>query len=170
MTVQRGLAIVVVLLVLWFGWRYVFPDDETEIRGALERIADAVTSGAAEEGEVARIARAASIRNELDPQITVDAGPPFSKITGREALVGAVARLNSTVRDLDVQLNDVQVALAPDRQTARVSLTAEAHFRDDGGGQAFEARELDVMFRRRDGDWVVAEVALVRALQPVSPR
>jgi ketosteroid isomerase-like protein len=166
-TVQRALATLVVLLALWFGWRYFFPDDEAQIRGVLDRVADAVTS---DEGEVARIARAASMRNELDPQVAVDAGPPFSTIAGREALVAAVARLNSTVRDLDVQLEDVQVTVAPDRATARVSLTAEAHFRDEGGGPALEARELDVMFRRRDGDWVVSEVALVRALDPVSPR
>ena len=170
MTVQRAVATVIVLLAVWFGWRYFFPSDEAQIRGVLDRIANAVSAGAAGEGEVARIARAASVRNVLDPQIVVDAGPPFSTITGRDALIGALARLNATVRDLDVEFDDVQVTVAPDRATARASLTAEAHVRDERGGQALEARELDVTFRRLEGDWVVSEVALVRALQPVTPR
>ena len=160
---------VVVVVALWFGWRHFFPNDEAQIRAVLEHIAEAV-GGGAQEGEVARLARAASVRASLDPQIVVDAGPPFSRITGRDALVASVARLNSTVRDLDVQFDDVQVTVAPDRLTARASLTAEARFRDDGGGEAFEARELDVMFRKLEEEWVVSEVALVRALQPVTPR
>jgi hypothetical protein len=170
MTVQRLIAIALAVAALWFGWRWLFPNDEAKIRAVLERIADAVGSGAAEEGEVARIARAASIRNQLDPQISVDAGPPFSQMRGRDTLIGAVARLNSTVRDLEVQFDDVQVSVAPDRATARVYMTAEAHFRDGAGGPGIEARELDVVFRRLEGDWVVSEVALVRTLEPVTPR
>lgn len=170
MTVQRGIGAVVVLLAVWFGWHYFFPNDEARIRDVLERIAGAASSGGAEEGEVARIARAASIRSELDPQVTVDAGPPFSQLAGRDALVGTVARLKSSVRDLEVQLDDVQVTVAADRLTARVTLTAKAHFRDERGGRALEARELDVLFRRLEGDWVVSEVAFVRALEPVPSR
>jgi hypothetical protein len=110
------------------------------------------------------------MRNELDPQIVVDAGPPFSSVKGRDTLVGLVARLNGTVQDLEVEFDDVQVSVAPDRQSARVYLTASAHFRDAGGGRGLEARELDVVFRRVDGDWVVSEVALVRTLEPITPR
>ena len=76
------MVIAVALAALWFGWRWLFPNDEAQIRAVLERIADAVGSGAAGEGEVARIARAASRRRELDPQITVDAGPGFSQHQG----------------------------------------------------------------------------------------
>lgn len=169
MSSQRLIAVAVIGVVLWFGWRYFFPSDEAQIRGTLERIAEAVGSGDAEQGQVARIARAASMRNELDSQIVVEAGPPFSQITGRDAVVAAVARLNSSIRDLEVALNDVQVSVAPDRATARAALTVEARFRDERGEPVVDARELEVAFRRLDEDWVVSQVALVRALNPVTP-
>lgn len=166
---QRIIVIVVLLAAAWFGWRYFFPTDEARIRRGLERIADAVGMDGGE-GEVARIARAASMRNELDPDIVVEAGPPFSRMTGRDIVVAAVARLNSSVPDLDVQVRDVQVAVAPDRTTASGSVTVEARFRDERGERVTDARELDLTFRRRDGDWVVSTVTLVRALTPVTPQ
>jgi hypothetical protein len=168
--IKRVVLAAVALMALWFGWRWVFPNDEAQIRAVLDRIADAVGSGAAKEGEVGRIARAASIRKELDPQIAVDAGPPFMRLIGRDTLIGTVARVNSSVRDLEVQFEDVQVSVAPDRETAKVYLTAEAYFRDQRGGRGLEARELDVTFRRLEGNWVVSDVALVRTLEPITPR
>lgn len=170
MTPRRIVIVAVVCLAVWLTWRYVFPSDEAQIRRVLESITDAVGSGDAGEGQVAHIARAASMRNELDPQIVVDAGPPFSQISGRDAVVAAVARLNSMVRDLDIGLNDVQTTVAPDRTAARSSLTVEASFRDERGERVVDARELDVAFRRLDGEWVVSQVALVRALSPITPR
>jgi hypothetical protein len=167
--IKRVVLAAVALTALWLGWRWVFPNDEAQIRAVLERIADAA-GGGAEDGEVGPIARAASIRKELDPQIAVDAGPPFTRLTGRDTLIGTVARMNSSVRDLEVQFDDVQVSVAPDRETAKVYLTAEAYFRDQRGGRGLEARELDVTFRRLEGNWVVSEVALVRTLEPITPR
>ena len=167
--IQRVVLIAVALTALWFGWRWVFPNDEAQIRAVLERIADAVGSGA-DEGEVGRIARAASIRKELDPQVAVDAGPPFTRLTGRDTLIGTAVRVNSRVRDLEVQFDDVQVSVAPDRETAKVYLTAAAYFRDQRGGQGLDARELDITFRRLEGHWVVSAVALVRTLEPITPR
>jgi hypothetical protein len=168
-TIQRVIVLIVVVAAAWFGWRYLFPSDEAQIRSALERIAEAVGSDG-EQGEVARIARAASMRNELDPKIVVEAGPPFSGMSGRDTVVAAVARLNGSVPDLEVDLSDVQITVAPDRTTARGSLTVDAHFRDERGERVRDARELDLIFRRLDGDWVVTQVTLVRALTPVTPR
>jgi hypothetical protein len=165
---QRLVTGVAIAAAVWFGWRYFFPNDEAQIRSVLERIADGVASGAAEQGEVARIARAASIRNELDPKVTVDAGPPFSPMIGRDTLVATVARLNSTVPELEVEFEDAQVTVAPDRSTARVHVTAVARFRDERGGRGLEARVLDVLFRRLDGEWVVSEVAARVSLEPMT--
>jgi hypothetical protein len=153
---------------LWFGYRWLFPNDEAQIRALLDRIAAAVGSGAAGEGEVGKIARAASVRRELDPEITVDAGPGFSSIKGRDTLIGTIARFNSTAQNLEVRFVDVGVVVSPDRTTARASMTAEARFTGQDG-RGLEARELDVGFRRLDGDWVVSSVALVRTLTPITP-
>lgn len=170
MSGQRLLLVVVGLAVLWFGYRRLFPDDEARIRAVLEQIADAVGSGAGDESDVSRLARAGSMRNHLEPQITVDAGPPFSRMIGRDTIVGTVARLRGSVDDLEVEFDDVQVAIGPDHTTARVYLTAEARYRDGSGARGLEARELDLTFRKLEDKWVVASIALVRTLEPLTPQ
>ena len=93
----------------------------------------------------------------------MDAGPGFSSITGRDTLIATIGRFKSVGRELEVRFVDVEIAVNPDRSTAQATMTAEAHFSDEGG-RGLEARELDVTFRRLDGDWVVSSVALVRTL------
>jgi ketosteroid isomerase-like protein len=163
--VIAGLAVI----ALWFAWQWFFPNDEAQIRAALERIAENVGS-AASEGDVGRIARAAALRNELDPHIVVDAGPPFSRMTGRDTVIGTAARLNMTLRDLEIRFSDVEVTVDPDRNAATVVTTAEARYSDGQNQPGLEARELELVCRRLDGRWVISEVALVRTLTPVTPR
>ena len=148
---------------LWFGWRWMFPNDEAQIVAVLERIADGVSGGAAE-GEVGRLARAASLRNEFAPDVTVEAGPPFQRLKGREAIIGAAARTSGSVRNLEVRFPDVDITIAPDRQSATALVTAEARF-DEGGGRAVDARELEIGFARLDGAWVIASITLIQPLQ-----
>jgi len=159
----------VLALVAWFGWRWMFPNDEAQIRAVLDRIATAVSASAAE-GEVGRLARAASLGRELDPDVVVDAGPPFQRLKGREAIIGTAARLNASIRKLDVRFSDVSVVVDPDRSAAHVTLTAEARFDKGSSGRGFDARELDVTLRRLEGAWVVSAISLVRPLQPVDGR
>jgi hypothetical protein len=166
---RRLVLIAFALAALWFGWRWLFPSDEVQIHRVLDRIARAAGSGAAGEGEVARIARSVSIRSALDPEITVDPGPPFHPTSGRDVLIGTVARLNNTMKDLEVRFADVQISVDPSRTSAKVYTTAEALFRDASGDRGVEARELDLTFRRLEGDWVVSRVAPVPTLRPVAP-
>jgi hypothetical protein len=166
----RGIVIVAVMAVGgWYGWHWLFPDDEAMIRAVLTRIEESI-GGSGTEGDLGRLAKVAALRSELDQKITIDAGPPFSRLSGRDAVLGAAARLNTSVPDLEIRFVDVQVSLAADRRTANAYMTAEASFHDARSGQAFEARELDVTFRKLDGAWVIAEANLVRTLEPVSPR
>jgi hypothetical protein len=170
LTLQRALVVVAVAAAAWFGWRWLFPDDEAQIRSVLEHIAETMSRGTRDEGEVARLARVASLRTALDPEITVDAGQPFSRIRGRDALIGSVARFNAGARDVEFELADVQVHVALDRSQATVYLTAEARFVDANGGRGLEARELNLTMKRRDGDWVVSAITPVRTLEPLKPR
>lgn len=153
------------LAALWMGYRWWFPDDEARIRAVLERIADGVSSGS-DESEVGRIARAASLRNDLDPEILVDAGPPFVRMKGRDSVIGTAARLNGAIRNLEIVFDDVAIDVSGD--TATASLTAEAHFDEGRGGRGMEARELDITLRRLDGRWVIADVRLLRPIEPLT--
>jgi hypothetical protein len=153
---------------LWYGWHWLSPSDEAQIVAVLERIAEGV-SGGADQGDVARLARAASLRNEFAPDVTVDAGPPFARLNGREAIIGAAARTSGSVRNLAITFPDVSVAVAPDRQSATAVVTAEARF-DDGGRRTLDARELELAFTRHEGNWVISAVTLVRPLDRLDER
>jgi hypothetical protein len=169
-TIRIVVLVAVVAAAAWYGWRWVFPDDEAAIRAVLSRIEEGVSAGeGAGDGDMNRLARAASLRHELAPDITVDAGPPFQRLTGRDAIIGAAASVSGSRRDLQVRFQDVDIAVEPSGERAEVTLTAEARSRDaaDGG---LDSRELQVIFRRLEGRWVVANVTLIRALDPMDNR
>ena len=153
---------------LWYGWQWFFPSDEAQIVAVLERIADGVSSGT-DEGDVARLARAASLRHEFAADVTVDAGPPLARINGREAIIGAAARTSGSVRNLEITFTDVSIAVASDRQSATAVVTAEARF-DEGGGRGIDARDLELVFTRHEGNWVIAAVTVVRPLDRLDGR
>jgi hypothetical protein len=153
---------------LWVGWQWLFPSDEAQIAAVLERIADGV-SGGAEQGGVSRLARVASLGKDFAADVTVDAGPPFERITGRQTIVAAVARRAGTARNLTVTFPDVAIAVAPGRQSATAVVTAEARF-DDGGTRSMDARELELAFTRQEGTWVISAVTVVRPLERLDGR
>lgn len=153
---------------LWVGWQWAFPNDEAQIAVVLERLADGM-SGGAEEGSVARLARASSLRNEFAPDAIVDAGPPLQRITGRDAIVAVAARTRGSVGKLAITFPDVAIAVASDRQSATAVVTAEARF-DKPGGRGVDARELDLAFSRYEGRWVISAVTLVRPLDRLDGR
>jgi hypothetical protein len=149
--------------VLWFGWHWIFPSDEAQIVAVLERIATGISS-AADEGDVGRIARAASLRDDLAPDVTVEAGAPLRRLTGRDAVIGAAATTSGRVRNLTVTFPDVSVAVAPDGQSATAVVTAEVRF-DAREGRSIDARELELEFSRADGQWVISSIVVVETLK-----
>jgi hypothetical protein len=153
---------------LWVGWQWLFPSDEAQIAAVLERIADGVSSGE-EQGGVGRLARAAALANEFASDVTVEAGPPFERITGREAIIAVVARRAGAARNLTVTFPDVAIAVAPDRQSATAVVTAEARF-DEGGTRGIDARELELVFTRHEDTWVISAVTVVRPLERLDGR
>jgi hypothetical protein len=147
---------------LWFGWQWLFPSDEAQIVALLERVAGAVSSGAGE-GDVGRLARAASLRDELAPDVTVNA-PEFQWTKGREALIAAAAGMTGRVSHLTITFPEVAITITPNRQSAAALVTARAQF-DQGGGREIDARELELEFTRHEGNWVISAVTLVQPLQ-----
>ncbi len=160
---------VVIAAAGWLAWGWLAPSDEAEIRALLDRLADGA-SGEERASEIGRVARTAAVRGDLDPGITVDAGPPFQRLNGREAVIATAARVNKTLLSLEIRFSDVEITVDVDRQRAHATLTAEAYFMATPGARSFDARELEMAFRRFEGRWVVAEVLLIRAIKPLTTR
>ncbi len=164
----RAPAVVALLFAVaaWAAWQRIFPSDEAQIRAALNRVAAAMTD-TVEEKPLSALTRAAALSEEFARDVSVDAGSPFSRIEGREALLATAARLRGMVPELDVRFVDVDVNVDEARTEARVTTTAEARFlRAGGDAREVDARELDIGLGRRDGRWVITSVRLVDVLEP----
>lgn len=160
------ISVIVVLAVAAavYGWRWAFPDDAAQIGAVLERMAT-IVEGADRDDQVGRLARAARLGRELAPDVQVDAGPPFRALRGRDAVMAAVSRLPTMARQLEIRFPDKSITVAPDRHSAVAMVTAEARFIAANGERGIDARELEIAFTRLDGQWVVAGVTHLEALQ-----
>jgi ketosteroid isomerase-like protein len=155
------LSAVVLAAVLWAGWHWWLPDDERRIRQVLARVAEGVSGDG---GGLDALARLAAVQEEFHPDVIVEAGPPFQRLVGRQAIVGAAARVRTTARNFELTFPDVEVLVAEDRQSATAAVTAQATF-DEGQGRRLEARELELGFTRSEDRWVISSVALVEPLK-----
>ena len=159
---RRLVLLAVLMPAFYFGWQWLFPDHETEIRALLARIEDGIEN---EDDQGAQgLARVAALQNDFAVDATVEAGPPFQRLNGRQAIVAAAARVRVAVRNLDVEFTDVEITIAANGESASAFLTAEARF-DEAGGRAIDARELEIAFSRTDRRWVVSSVVVVQALK-----
>jgi ketosteroid isomerase-like protein len=173
---RAGLA-VVVIAASWLGWQWLFPSDEAQIIATLTRVAESLEgSAAADPAEASRSApavgglgRLAALQNEFTSDAIVNAGPPFERLLGRQAIVGAAARIRVAARNLTVRFSDISVTVAGDRVSASASAAAEAEF-DGADGRVFEARELDLRFSRQEGRWMIASVTMVQAMERLDTR
>jgi hypothetical protein len=172
---RRAVLAVIGIALVWLAWTRLFPSDEAQIQAVLARIAASLDNRGAESDQgrtgpgVAGLGRLAALQNEFAADVSVDAGPPFDRLQGRQAVVSAAARVHMAVRNLTLSFPDVSITVANDRQTANAAVTARAEF-DGREGRAVDARELTLQFSRHDGRWLIASVTMVQALERLDTR
>lgn len=166
---QRLLTIAVALAALWFGSEWLFPGDERQIRAVLDRVREGIEDSDGVTG-VEALARIAALQNEFSTDATVDAGPPFERLAGRQSIVAAAARVRALAHNLELHFPDVAIEVADDGQSATATVTAEARFDEPGAGRALDTRELEVGFARFEGRWVIGAVSLIQPLERLDRR
>lgn len=145
-------AATVVAALVW-GYRALFPSDERLIRRELADLVESANAVAIDDG-VARLAAAARVGQHFTPDATVDFGPPYGRLDGRDRLVAFAAAGHGT--SWRVEIARVQVVIDA-AQSARVRLTATVtNERPDGGIEA-DARELALGLRRVERRWLIAQ-------------
>lgn len=161
---RRIVLVVAVVAVMWFGWRWLWPDDEAQIRAMLGRIADGL-GGESAASAIGAVARVAALQQEFHPDATVDAGPPFQRLVGRPAIISAAGRARASIHNLEIRFPDVDVTIAANGDTATAVVTVEAYFNQAGEPRSIEARELEMAFARTDDRWVISQVTLLQPLE-----
>ena len=157
--------IVVALVALgYFGYRwYAGTGDEGRIRAALEELAAAVSEPGAE--GLAQMTRAAALGGFFAPDVEVDLGPPFAPFRGRDTIMAMAAKAAVPGQGLDVRFVDVEVDVAPGGADAVARMTATVAERGVAADRGIDARELEMAWRKVDGDWVIARVTGIETLQ-----
>jgi hypothetical protein len=145
--------------------------DERAIRNQMSAIADALTVPE-NDGELGRIARLASLRNLLAPDIAMSTGVPDRpgaevppEIVGRDAVLALAGRWVPPAGGVTIEFVDMQVTLDASRLGAQVYCTARISSGPDER-PVIDARELSIGFSKIDGSWLIAsarpEETLVR--------
>jgi hypothetical protein len=152
---------VVAAVGLW-GWRVFFPSPEEAIRKRLAELAKAASTSS-REGLLAKAWNASALVEyfTVDVEITLDVPGLQHTINGRDELMQAVAGARSEARGLTVTFPDIQIAVAPDGQSAVVNLTAEGNV---SGEKDRYLAELRLRMIRIERDWRIRQVETVRTL------
>lgn len=151
LTTILAIAVGVVAAYLAYSWWF---SDERAIRNQLSTIAAAV-SVQPNEGSLGLVARAATLRKALAPDVRIVAGT--QAVETRDAVIGLATRWIAPAGGLTVEFDDVQVKVADGRTSADVYCTVKLTTRDPRTGErSIDAREVSVGFAKQDGVWVVS--------------
>ena len=152
---------VLVALGVW-GWHIFFPSPETLIRKRLGELAK-VASFSSNEGLIAK-AWNASILGEFftpDVQVTVEVPGTQHTLSGREDLLQAAMGARNAVGSLTIEFPDINVVVAPDKNSAVVNLTAKGKV---PGQRDFYMQELRMRMIKIKRNWLIDQVQTVKTL------
>jgi len=152
---------VLVALGFW-GWRIFFPSPEAVIRKRLGELAK-VASFSSNEGLLAKAWNASALGEFFTPdvQVTVEVPGTQHTISGQDDLLQAAAGARSAVDSLTVEFPDIDVTVAPDRNSAVVNLTAKGKV---AGQRDIYVQELRMRLIKIKRDWLIDQVQTVKTL------
>ena len=169
---KTAIRIVLVIALAGLGvwlWTVLFPSPEKVIRRRLLELACAVSSPG-NESDLARLAAARRVAGYFSTNVELNIeSPRFGRhnFTDREEITQAVYYARSHPGGVRVTFPDVNVTVAPDRQSADVELTVEARL---GGDPDTTVQAMKFTLRRVDGQWLITRVETVRTLSRRTPR
>ncbi len=164
-----GKAVVIIVLIAAAAvaaWLVTRDRDQHRIRKNLDRLAAAVHKprGAVIEG-MDLFKRVAIVQSLFTTDCVISAGEPAPEMKGTDELCALFAQGIKTVKELKILFKDVSVTVAPDHLSAAVTMTVEAIGEDfSEGTRKFDAREVEVAWKKIEGKWKIAAVKEVQTL------
>jgi hypothetical protein len=149
------------VLGIWL-WTVLFPRPEKVIRRRLTELARTVSSSA-NESDLARLAAARSVAGffAADVELNVDL-PELGQRTMDHVEITQLALMGrSRAGGLQVKFPDINITVAPDKQSAMADLTVEANI---SGEHDSVVREMKFTLRKTDGQWLITRIETVRTL------
>ena len=149
-------AVIFTAMLTGVMYRY-WPSDERSIRRHLSNLAEALSIPSTDSAEE-RLTRFAVLREYFSPEVRIRLED--REIASRETLIAELSQWRPPPGGLAVEFVDITVAVAEDRGSARVTLSAKASTTDATGKSTVDERAADVLMLKRDGDWVISSATL----------
>lgn len=146
----------------WGAW-LLFPTPERAIRSRINNIAKTVSFDASD-GNVSKGLKISNLLDYFTPDVQIHvevSGLARHTFDGREELKMGVLWTQSHFRSIQVVIEDINVTLEPDKQSARANLTAQATV---SGERDFYLQEFDFFLKKVDGSWKVYRIETVKTL------
>ncbi len=160
---MRGILLAGVIAAVIWGWIWFFPSPEHAIRRRLNDLAS-LACVHPNEGAAASVFSGTKLLSYFAPEIRFIVelpGHPRQEFNDRGELLAAAVRFRSLVGTLQVDFLDINVSVAPDKQSATAHLTVRAKV---GGENDLMVQELRFKLRKIDGTWLISEVETVKTL------
>lgn len=160
--IRLTLAVAAAAAGVWF-WTILFPSPEKVIRKELSELArDASFNG--NQSSLAGIADAQRLASFFSTNVEVKLDLPGRNgqtIAGRDEVMQIAVGARASYNGLKVEFPDVNVTLAPDKQSATADLTVKAQ---TIGDRDFIWQEMKFTLQKTGGQWLITRVETVRTL------
>jgi hypothetical protein len=143
-------------------WTILFPSPQKIIRAQLSQLARDV-SFTSNQSPLAGIAAIHSLANFFSTNAEVNLEVPGRSgqtISGREEIMQAAAGAHASLEALQVEFPDVNVTVAPGKQSATADLDAKVQVSGNGD---LDVEEFKFTLNKIDGKWLITRVETVRA-------
>ena len=160
------IVLIVVLAAAAVGAYRWWNSPERQIHRVLAGLAEDLSHDQPATG-VGAVTAVAGLQQYFAVDVVVEPGGSVPPLTGRDAVLGAAARLYAAVPSLQVEFVDVRIDLGTTGTNATVDCTASARVSDRGGQPSVDAREVIMTLRVIDGRWVIDSARAVQVLEPV---
>lgn len=167
-TVFRIVLIVALAALGVWLWTVLFPGPDKVIRRRLLELARTASSSP-NESDLTRLAVARSVAGFFSAQVELKLAVPElgqRDSMDREEITQMVYVARSRAGGLQVRFPDINVTVAPDKQSAVVNLTVEATI---SGERDRLLQEMKFTLRRVDGQWLITRIETVQTLSQSRP-
>lgn len=160
--VRLLLVAVVVALGIW-AWKVFFPGPEKAIQRNLTQFAEAI-SFSSNEGNLTRVADAQKAVSLCTTNIEISVqvlGYPPQSLAGSAELFQALMLARTRLASLQVSFLDLNISVAPTKDSAVVDLTARGR---SAAERDMQVLELKVTMQKVGSQWLIRKIETVKTL------
>ena len=142
----------------------VFPSEEKRVKKQFRLLSEWV-SKSTEENAITMLRRMKEIGSLFDAHCELKVpDPPLSGTYAREEVSTYAGNARSQVSQLDLRFYDLQVVF-PEKEVAKVTLTARLTGRSTAGERIDETQELECLLTKIEKKWLFSRIEVIEVLK-----